>query len=379
MRLPYYTGTHLWYLEALIGWRIAVQLLRPLRPIIGISCAIAISAAVDKLVDTLGVTTFHYLVDPYSYKKALCFFWAFAIGFYTPTSWLHELRRPAVRLTSFGIFVLLITLSGMPSFQEWTDRNIASLDEVDVQLPALVAAYSPWYLFVPRLYSMAYLTVTTFALTGWLPHTPQWYTAFGMMSLYSYLLHFDLLIVVAPHWNLFDVFPDYNVRTVLVLLLLPPLLMVALGGTLSRVLLWPIVEPNWARIFFLGRLEKVHAQFRAHGALAACQLAIDEMSPPLLKLKLPLFLTWFATTSAFYATLRGVFDLNTFLYCSNEHCDNDLRMGNGSAYAVVGPDADGHLGARVPGGRAFAILISAMLLIALLVEVGLVLRHANAK
>ena len=207
----------------------------------------------------------------------------------------------------------------------------------------------------------------------------------GAASLYAYILHFDVLIVVAPHcdarrriepgahrraigigsglselwWaqvatrgvraciragDLYHLLTSSTLRAVLVLLLLPPLLMVTLSGTLSRLLLWPVLEPTWARILFVGRAERVHARWRAQGAVAACELAIAEMLPPHIQLRLPWqFGGWLVATVVLYATLRALFDLNAILYCNNLACDADLLRGDFSGFFhIIGRNAAGH-------------------------------------
>lgn len=69
--------------------RAVPQFLRPLPAWLGIPISITISATTYLLVD--GADMPAYVMDDFTIKKTLSFFWAFVIGFYTPIRWFKKL------------------------------------------------------------------------------------------------------------------------------------------------------------------------------------------------------------------------------------------------------------------------------------------------
>merc|ERR1711924_371059 len=140
---------------------------------------------------------------------------------------------------SLALFVLHISLQGVPAFTAWRDTHIINFEELRFQDPRLTAVYSPWFNWVPRLSGMLYYIFVGFCFSGWLPHKPTWYTRYGAMSLYSYIMHWDVTGQVLVRWDMFHILPNATLRMLTSLLVLPFIMMSTLGGLLCRLLMWP--------------------------------------------------------------------------------------------------------------------------------------------
>ena len=81
----------------------------------------------------------------------------------------------------------------------------------------------------------------------------------AIVHMCRYVLHFDIILTVLPHWDMFHVLSSLDLRWLFTFCLLPLMLAVSLGGTVTRLLMWPVVEPVWARLLFVGRIERFYA------------------------------------------------------------------------------------------------------------------------
>jgi len=374
-------------------WRIGVQVIRPLHWSVGILCTLIMSISVDYIFyssdelraimehqDPHGaphISTFTY--DSWDLKKTISFAWAFALGYYTPLHWLNFLGLPFVRGTAFFCFFGYLLLQALsPEFQYWMVQNIANLEELDYQAQPLYDKYGPDRLWIPRLYAIIFVTVLAFGYSAFVSHAQEWYSRYGAMSLYSYVLHYNILIMVFPYWDLYSILPHDNGRWIFVATVLPALLVISLGGILTRHLWWPIFEPLWVRIGFAGRWAAAFDKYKEGGVGVCWNYTVKEltanvcMGTPLKMHDFRVFTIWAVAFVAFFAALFELFTLQSAKWCANQACDDAMawfRYEGG--WTTFNRDAtkDGFHGAMVPGGRSEAVLITTIFFLALAVEV----------
>ena len=394
---PEFYGGHLWYLYALITWRLAVQVLRPLYPAIGLVSALCISVFADRIFTGAEQST--WAVDSWALKKSSGLFFAFVAGFYCPKEWIMKLRHPGSRAGAFLLQCTLYFIYSQGSFVEWYFSNVSDLTELRHQNALLMAAYAPDDIWQTRALAVLVTTVQAFAMACWMPHTEEWHTRYGAASLYPYMLHWHVLLFVLPHWDqaMLDLLPDTHARwAVTYLFVLPGLILLPLSGVLWRLLWWVLLEPTWARIAFDGRLGKLRDAYQERGFHHACQLAVDEFTPEGIKLAVPwVFGLWFTVVLAVWVTMLMLFDASACLQCHVDSCKEIVR-----AYVVVignAPEAFHNKanevtwkidpvaaaydhgrgfttrngdGLFLPGGGAFATFVTVLLFLGLAFELG---------
>lgn len=325
---PDFYGGHLWYLYALVEWRLAIQLLRPLYPIVGMASAVLISVFADKIFNDPGVSTWDINGDDWALKKAASFFFAFAAGFYCKEEWLHKLRPPGVRAGALLVQLIFLILFSQRSFVEWYRGNIPDITELHFQDPALLKNYQPEDQWQARLLAMASLVPVLYGTAGWLPHSEEWHTRYGVASLYPYVLHWHVVMYVLPHWDeaMNGISSSVNTQKIILTLIIVPCIMVALGGVFFRLMWWVLLEPTWTRIIFRGRIEKLQDAYQEHGLIRAFQVATKEFVPMGIHLHAHpwVFGAWFAAALALWVTMLMLFDTEAFIYCHNDGCSENF-------------------------------------------------------
>ena len=395
---PDFYGGHLWYLYALVIWRLAIQVFRPLYPAIGMIGALLISIFADRIFHDPEMSTWAVAGDWWALKKSASFFYAFAAGFYCPKEWPSKLRYPGVRLGAFCLQCTFYFLYSQGSFVDWYYSNVSDMTEMRAQNVQLNAAYDGDDIWQTRVLAVLFTVAQGFAAVGWLPHTVEWHTRYGAASLYPYVLHWHVLMFVLPHWDvaMLDFFPDDGARWVITyLIVLPVFVMLPLSGVLWRLLWWVLLEPTWARVAFNGRLGKLHDAYEERGLLHAWQLAVDELTPGGIKLTEPwMFGLWLTVALAFWVTVLTIFDPTAFVDCHNDNCKlaaqayiwvilsmPEVYHINATSIqlrwtprAVAYDHGDGFSsrngeGLFIPGGGAFATFITVLLFLGLAFEV----------
>lgn len=283
----------LWFLSAIIIWRLSAVLLRSFSAPIIVVLGVAISA--------FGPSVFEH--GPYaadnalSYKMAITFFAPFALGL------AFELRGPQLRVVDswryrgLGIAGLLgITLAfASSSFVAAIDTHCANLYTMDDNFTSVVfdyvglpegsienpnalrisLIYAKHWAWVPRLSSMTLALVLSVLTFLALPQHATWFSDAGKLNAYPYMLH--MLVLMPLHELAASVLPFKKLSRkegsphyledpwleVLVwwpyLTLAPLLLTFMLSSKPVRLLTWPVVEPTWFKLFLKGSWERYTA------------------------------------------------------------------------------------------------------------------------
>jgi fucose 4-O-acetylase-like acetyltransferase len=174
-----------WFLSALLVWRLTVPLWRRLRWPVTTSLAISLAAAFVETGDAIGVA------------RILSMLPFFVVGLFLEPRHFDLLRRPVVRVCSGVAVVVTVVLTyiQLRGFsREWVywrhtlaDRDI---DFLPYGLPA-------------RMVFMGLAFALIAALLSLTPRQHTWFTRFGALTLYVYLLH-GLVIRVATQFGWYE-------------------------------------------------------------------------------------------------------------------------------------------------------------------------------
>jgi fucose 4-O-acetylase-like acetyltransferase len=174
-----------WFLFALLVWRLTVPIWRRLRWPVTTSVAISVAAAFVETGDAVGVA------------RILSMLPFFVVGLVLEPRHFDLLRRPVVRVCS-GVAVVataVVTYTHLRGFsREWVYWR-HTLEERDIDfLP---------YGLLARMVFMGLAFVLIAALLSLTPRQPTWFTQFGALTLYVYLLH-GLVIRVGTQFGWYE-------------------------------------------------------------------------------------------------------------------------------------------------------------------------------
>ena len=217
----------LWFLAALLIWRLLVPVLRRLRGAVLWAVVVSVLA---------GTTT--ALGWAFALNRAAAFLPFFVVGLYVDRRRLVGLTRLPVRIAAVVVLLLGLALAVV-----WTDHLSfnwlywnRSYHELGVPLNHAVLV---------RLGMMVVAAVMTLAVLSLTPRRRLWVTTWGTFSMYPFLLHG--FVVRGFRWWSLDARVDTTHELVLLLLAC-----VALTGLLAsrpvRALLRPVVQPPVGRL-----------------------------------------------------------------------------------------------------------------------------------
>ena len=248
---PVNPSGHMWYLSALMLWRLAAVLLRPLAKPQLLAMGAAVTCLAPRLfaedAQVWGAPTND--TNPFALKLAINYFFFFTLGLATDMEGLRRLSKVwGLRTACCVLTVSIPCLFASDTVAKGLETHVADLYDFKQQA-ALRDVYGHAKDWVPRLFALTVVCCTGFAGMFCLPAAKQWYTSAGGMTMYPYVLH---VAVIAPMSQL-RVFPNTE-RTqhlenaamwIPGLILLPMALCFLLTTKLVRLVFWPVLEPAW--------------------------------------------------------------------------------------------------------------------------------------
>jgi fucose 4-O-acetylase-like acetyltransferase len=174
-----------WFLVALLVWRLTVPVWRRLRWPVLTSLAISLAAAFVETGDALGVARILSLL-PF-----------FVVGLVLQPRHLDLLRRPLVRVCSALVMIAtaVLTYTHLRGYsREWVYWRETLADRDFEILPYGIPA---------RLVFLGLAFALTAALLSLMPRQRTWFTRFGALTLYVYLLH-GLVIRVGTQFGWYE-------------------------------------------------------------------------------------------------------------------------------------------------------------------------------
>mmetsp|Transcript_72459 Transcript_72459/g.169730 ORF Transcript_72459/g.169730 Transcript_72459/m.169730 type:complete len:455 (+) Transcript_72459:99-1463(+) len=231
------SGTHIWYMEALIFWQVSGFLLFPFGP--AISLLIALGGF---------VVAWRVPPIPFAVSDSLTFLPFFFLGRLLPVEkCLQTLPQLSYRCLGAGLVMMtgVFYLQQTPFLRRWMDITSLGPEAEDSILlrPNTVGTWMD--LGKSTMFGCIQLVSSLVFLICCCPRSVSWYTDLGKHSLYTYQLHQMVINVGGPEMNSS---PNTSVQ-----LLLQTILFLVWASLLNAVLAsthrfpplrW-ILEPNW--------------------------------------------------------------------------------------------------------------------------------------
>ena len=241
----------LWFLLALIGWRLLLPLLAITRYPLLVSVIIAIAAGyTDDLDNTLALSRTLGLLPFFVLGWRLR---TWAPGGKTLTErWEGAADRTVtlVRAAAAALFVglLVVTVAALPAWRELGVRYFFFYDDA-----YSVIDYDQWWAGALRLGALGVGAAFSAALLVLLPRQSTWYTGLGGSTLYIYLLHTGVLYPLRESGILAD---NANDVTFVVMVVAAFVITLVLASNPVRRIFRPLVEPRVPRLMAPGSLDR---------------------------------------------------------------------------------------------------------------------------
>ncbi|MEV8523355.1 acyltransferase family protein [Streptomyces sp. NPDC052000] len=216
-----------WFLIALFVWRLTTPIWNAVRHPVAISVVVSLAAGTTVIGEDLAL------------PRVLIFLPWFVLGLRLRPEHFARLRTRTARRVAVPVFagalVLAYRLSPAPS-DDWLSMDVGN--------GALHVSPVRYLLLRLALFAVSALLVASFLAL--VPGRRMWFTAFGAVTLYPYLLH-GLLLRVVEHYGFFRVVRETGLAGQLVLSALVVAVIALLSTRPVRALARPLVEPRMPR------------------------------------------------------------------------------------------------------------------------------------
>ncbi len=221
-----------WFLAALFVWRITTPIWRALKYPITTSILISLTVGLFEIPNVLAL------------PKILGFLPFWVIGLHMSREWFERLTEVRIRIASAALLVVafLICLRYASGWETdwllWKQRY----DEAPLSASPLEGVLQRGELLVVGI-------VLTFAALSLIPKRRSFTTRLGGRTIYAYLLHGYLVLILSLQFNAFNRIEGYGSLAVLICIvgavIVANLLMTAVVATIFR----PVFEPRLAWLF----------------------------------------------------------------------------------------------------------------------------------
>jgi fucose 4-O-acetylase-like acetyltransferase len=221
-----------WFLAALFVWRITTPIWRALKYPITTSIVISLTVGLFELPNVLAL------------PKILGFLPFWVIGLHMSREWFERLTEVRIRIASaviLGVAFLICLRYGAGWENDWL------LWKQRYDEPPLLA--TPLEGVTQRAELLVVGIVLTFAALSLIPKRRSFTTRLGGRTIYAYLLHGYVVLILALQFNAFNRIEKYGVLAVIACIvgavIVANLLMTAIVARIFR----PIFEPKLAWLF----------------------------------------------------------------------------------------------------------------------------------
>lgn len=228
---PHWLG---WFLIALVVWRLTTPLWRVIKYPITVSIVISLTSGLIDIPNTLAMT------------KVLGLLPFYVIGLQLNQGFFEKLDRPWVRVVSWIILGLSFCASLLWA-SDWNKRwpTVWLLwkrmyGEAPLSVGAFEGMATRGFLIVVALT----LTITALAV---IPRGRSWVTSFGERTLYAYLLHGYVILILNKQFDLWSRIEPYGIWAVIGCVIAGIVLANVLMTGLVQKAFRPLFEPrlNW--------------------------------------------------------------------------------------------------------------------------------------
>jgi fucose 4-O-acetylase-like acetyltransferase len=219
-----------WFLTALVVWRLTTPLWRAMKYPITVSILISLLVPLTEVPNVLAL------------PKVLGFLPFYVAGMYMTRERFQRLAQLRVRIAAVFTLAIAFAISHqiapdrIASWLFWRHRY----GEAPLSATAFEGVWQ-------RSQLLAVGFLLTFAALSLVPHKRSWTTAFGGRTLYAYLLHGYLILLMEHEFGLFDRLLDDGLPAVLACIVGAVIVANLLMTPLVRTIFRPIFEPqlNW--------------------------------------------------------------------------------------------------------------------------------------
>jgi len=254
---PINPNGHLWYLWALLCWRLVAPLLLVMSDPLVLLCTAGISVLGPGLFKPESpIWGGGRDANPFALKQVISFFFFFGLGLVIKQAHIeHALCLSWLRPCSLVVSFLFLGLVSGDHVAILLDAHVADFQEFRQSLSSREAHPDcPW---LPRAISLVVTSVVGAAALFSMPSTETIWTVAGTRTIYPYVLH----VAVAAPLSRLDLIPELPHENLVLgalvwmpMLLLVPLLIAYLLTTFPvRLIFWPLLEPTWVHVCLLRR------------------------------------------------------------------------------------------------------------------------------
>ena len=221
-----------WFLAALFVWRLTTPIWRALKYPITTSLIISLTVGLFELPNVL------------SLPKILGFLPFYVIGMHMSREWFERLTQRPIRIVSAIILIAAFVICYRYSAGWETDWLLwkQRYDETPLSATALEGVMQRGELLAIGL-------LLTFAALSLVPKRRSWTTRLGGRTIYTYLLHGYVLLVLSLHFDVFNRVEKFGVLAVIITVvgavIVANLLMTAFVAKIFR----PVFEPRLTWLF----------------------------------------------------------------------------------------------------------------------------------
>lgn len=221
-----------WFLTALVVWRLTTPVWRAMKYPITVSILISLLVPLTEVPNVLAL------------PKILGFLPFYVAGMYMTQDRFERLAQVRVRIAS----VVTLGIALFVSYQIAPDRIASWLfwrhryGEAPLSATALEGMWQRSQLLVVGFLLM-------FALLSLIPHKKSWTTAFGERTLYAYLLHGYIILLLEHELRLFERIIDGGLVAVLGCIVGAIIVANVLMSPPVRMIFRPIFEPKLTWLF----------------------------------------------------------------------------------------------------------------------------------
>ena len=222
-----------WFLTALVVWRLTTPLWRAMKYPITVSILISLLVPLTEVPNVLAL------------PKVLGFLPFYVAGMYMTQERFERLSHTRARIAG----VLTLAIAFAISHQIAPDRIASWLfwrhryGEAPLSATALEGIWQ-------RSQLLAVGFLLTFAALSLVPHKRSWTTAYGERTLYAYLLHGYVIILLEHEFGLFDRLVDEGLPAVIGCTIGAVIVANLLMTPVVRMIFRPIFEPKLTWLFW---------------------------------------------------------------------------------------------------------------------------------
>ena len=221
-----------WFLAALFVWRLTTPIWRALKYPITTSIVISLTVGLFELPNVLAL------------PKILGFLPFYVVGMHMSREWFERLTERPVRIVSAIILIVAFVICYRYSAGWETDWLLWKQRYDESPLSA-----TPLEGITQRTELLAIGFLLTFAALSLIPKRRSWTTRLGERTIYSYLLHGYVVLILSLQFDVFNRIEEFGVLAVIATIIGAVILANVLMTAIVKRVFRPVFEPKLTWLF----------------------------------------------------------------------------------------------------------------------------------